>query len=478
MSIQFPKRQPGDFSQNAMMVRIIDQSGTHATLRGWGNNTTGVLANGIMQNSNIPVQDVIFDPNTTLPAAGSTIVDMAFTNANLYVVYSNGWVYSAGRNDYGQLGHGDTVSRPYLKRIDYFVTNGYSITKVWAAGASSATSGGGCVYFLATGAPNQLYACGANAAGNLGNASTPTSNISTPAPCAGLSGTVTDVQVSANNGNFSAYVLNSSGQVFVAGHNSSGQLGVGNTTNVTGAFTSATVTGGGSLTNVASISVTSTFALVLNSSGVVWTTGSNTQGQLGLGDTTDRNRFTQVTALSNVSKAEVGGASTGYCYALTSSGVLYTWGNNGQNNLFKNNATSPVTTPSTTVFTAGQIVKVFFPKSDTLSTNTQLFAQTSDNKLIYAGSDNGQQGIANTAIPGAYKVIFTPQFDSISDVFAHGAGGNQRLFVLGTATGSGLENVYACGNNADAVCTGAFASSSNPSFVDCFMVPLVSGLEA
>lgn len=467
-----PKRQQGDFQNNAMLVRIQLPYSPNSTdkLKGWGNATTGVLANGNAQGWNYPLQDTVFDPNTVAPPIGTQIADWAFTNANLYVVYSNGWVYSAGRNDYGQLGHGDNTTRPYLKRIDFFTNNGLSVSKVWAAGAASASSGGGCVYFGVSGA-NPLYACGANAAGNLGNAITPTNNISTPAPCAGVS-SVVDVQVSAYGGNFSAYVLDSAGNVKVAGLNNYGQLGVGHTNNVTGAFVNATKSGG-NLTNISSVSVTDLWALALDSSGNVWTTGYNGYGQLGLGDTSNRNTFTQIPGFSGISKAEIGGAYVGYAYALNASGILYTWGYNGQNNLFRNNTTSPITSPSTTVFAAGQIVKVFFPRSDQLGGNSQLFAQTADNKIIYAGVDNGQLGVPNTSVPGAYKVVLTPQFDTIADIFVHGTGGNQRLFVLGTTVQALWQlNVYACGYNQDSICNGGFSSNNMPSYVDCALVPI------
>jgi len=469
-----PKRQQGDFLYNAMFVRLTDATVPYDRLKGWGNCTTGTLANGLAAAVNMPVQDVVFDPNTALPPAGATIIDWAFTTANLYIVYSNGWCYSAGRSDYGQLGHGDLVSRSYLKRIDYFVTNGISVNKVWAAGAASATSGGGCAYFSTTGGSSPLYACGAGAAGNLGNASFPTSNLSTPAACSGITTTVLDVQVSASGGTFSAYVVDSAGNLKVAGLNGNGQLGVGNFSNVTGGFVPATKTPGDTnLTNISSVSVTDLSALARDSSGNVWSTGYNAYGQLGLGDTATQNRFKQISGLSGISQVGIGGGTVGFAYAISSAGILYTWGYNGANNLFKNN-TSVAYSPSTTVFSTGQIVKVFLPKGDQLGGNSQMFAQTNDNKFVYAGVDNGQLGVPNTAVPGAYKYVLTPQFDSIADVFVHGTSTAQRLFILGTTGAPGYQNVYACGSNVDSICNGGFSSNIMPANVDCALIPLGS----
>lgn len=465
-----PKRQQGDFVNGAMLVRLQDPSVPYDRLKGWGNCITGVLANGVAAASNMPVQDVVFDPNTALPPAGTTIVDWALTNANLYIVYSNGWAYAAGRSDYGQLAQGDLVNRPYLKRIDYFVTNNITVTKVWAAGAATATAGGGCVYFACTGGSSPLYACGAGAAGNLGNAGSPTSNLSTPAPCtfSQSPGTMVDVQVSASGGVFSAYVLDSNGNVFVAGLNNYGQLGDSTNVNVTGQLKKI------SLANITSISVTDLCALALDTSGFIWTTGHGAYGQLGQGSTANLNVFTKIASLSSVSKAGIGGGTIAYAYAITTSGLLYTWGFNGQNNLFLNGTGAANSPTQVTAFAAGFIVKVFFPRGDQLSSSSQLFAQTSNNRIIYAGLDNGQTGVAAAGAATPHKYVLTPQFDTISDIFVHGTAAAQRLFVLGTTGAPDYQNVYACGSNTDSICHGGFSSNVMPANVDCALIPLGS----
>lgn len=113
---ELPKRQCGDFSNEVMVVLL-----SNGRLVGWGDNTTGANANSIITGTSAPIQDVLFSPATTMPPFDATIVDWALTNANLYVVFSNGWCYSAGRSEFGQLGHGDLTARPFLKRIEYFV---------------------------------------------------------------------------------------------------------------------------------------------------------------------------------------------------------------------------------------------------------------------------------------------------------------------------------------------------------------------
>jgi YD repeat-containing protein len=466
MAAGFPNRIAGDFKNTPMMVML-----TGGELMGWGDNATGVLANGVEAATNNLPQLVLFDPNTTVPPPSATIVSWVFTNANVYVAYSNGWVYSAGSNDYGQLGHGDTTDRPFLKRIEFFVTNALTITKIWAGGGYSSANGGGCVFFQAS---NNLamYGCGLNLAGNLGNAATPTTNVLTPALCNGINATsashVVDVKVVLLGTNASTYMLLNDGTLMVAGYNGQGQLGINSLVVQSGIFTSAT-NPSGNISNAAAISANggSTLegnALYVDTSGGVWTVGYNLHGELAVGTTVNAKVFAQVTALSTVviTKAELGGGASGFGYAIDSTGKLYTWGYNGQNNLFKDSSTTPQSTPAVVPagnLPTGVISKVFFAKGEQgLATTAQLIILTTNGQLVYAGADNGQIGITDP-VSGAFNRIATPQdlmdgTDTVVDLFVHGTGLTQRWFVL-TANG----NLYGCGQNADCICTGGVSSS-------------------
>lgn len=474
----FAKKNTGDFLNNAMLVKL-----SNGAIVGWGDNTNGVLANGVAAATNQPPQRVVFDPNMPLPPFDETIVDWTFTNANLYVVFSNGWVYSAGQNAYGQLGTGEATSivRPYLKRIEYFVTQSKSVSKVWACGGRSATDGGGCVYFQTE--DKMMYGCGANTAGNLGAGGT--AHQSTPIACGGLPNTpnyVVDVVLnSLYSHGFSAYMLVDDGRLFVAGYNGQGQLGTGNTSNVTAGFVQAQKTGNAAIANFVSISANAGWngttaagnALGVDSNGDVWTSGYNGHGELGLGNTTQQTLFTKVTALSNIVKAELGGGIYGMGYALDATGTFYTWGYNAQNNLFKNNTTTPQNTPTVASFVPGIVSKVFFPKDDYLSADAQMIVLTTSGRLVYAGTANGQIGINNTLNPGAYSYIALPRelldgTENIVDLFVHGSATTQRWFVL-----TDVGNLYACGNNADSICTGGIASDTIAVAVSCFKLNLV-----
>jgi alpha-tubulin suppressor-like RCC1 family protein len=71
---------------------------------------------------------------------------------------------------------------------------------------------------------------------------------------------------------------------------------------------------------------------VIDSSGRVYTCGTNSNGQLGLGDTTLKNIFTLVSSISNENVIQI---STGNAHmaCITDTGRLYTWGVNGDGKL-------------------------------------------------------------------------------------------------------------------------------------------------
>jgi alpha-tubulin suppressor-like RCC1 family protein len=84
--------------------------------------------------------------------------------------------------------------------------------------------------------------------------------------------------------------LKSNGTLYATGDNGNGQLGLGDTTNRT-SFTLVS-----NLSDVIAVACgsRSRSPLSLKSDGTLYATGYNAYGQLGLGDTTDRSTFTLV----------------------------------------------------------------------------------------------------------------------------------------------------------------------------------------
>lgn len=73
------------------------------------------------------------------------------------------------------------------------------------------------------------------------------------------------------------------------------------------------------------------FTVTLKSNGTVWSFGTNTNGELGLGDNTYRNSPEQVEILENIVVEQIS-VGTSHIIALTQDGKVYTWGlnSNGQ----------------------------------------------------------------------------------------------------------------------------------------------------
>lgn len=68
----------------------------------------------------------------------------------------------------------------------------------------------------------------------------------------------------------------------------------------------------------------------IKTDGTLWTTGTNTAGQLGLGDNVDRSSYTKVGTSTDWAKVVTNGTAT---LAIKTDGTLWAWGNNGNGQL-------------------------------------------------------------------------------------------------------------------------------------------------
>jgi len=93
---------------------------------------------------------------------------------------------------------------------------------------------------------------------------------------------------------YHSLIITNEGTVYAAGRNHYGQLGVAATEDNKTIFTQAVDASGNPLTGVISVAANFGHSLALKDDGSLWATGANNYGQLGTGDRTDRNSFTQV----------------------------------------------------------------------------------------------------------------------------------------------------------------------------------------
>ncbi len=142
------------------------------------------------------------------------------------------------------------------------------------------------------------------------------------------------------------------GKVWAWGYNGYGQLGIGNTNSRNNP---GQVVG---LTDIIAIAPGEYHSLALKRDGTVWAWGYNIQGQLGIGST-DYNAHSlpvQVATLSAITTLAAGTQSI----AVKGSGIVYSWGNNGNGQLGSGNNANTAT-PQVSLFTFANLVKAEYP---------------------------------------------------------------------------------------------------------------------
>lgn len=216
-------------------------------------------------------------------------------------------VFAWGENDHGQLGDGTTTERDSPVQVTGLPAGVSQVSASPDASFSAALAGG------------TVYAWGANGFGQLGNDST--IDHYSPSAVTGLTGAV---QISAGGGFMLA--VDSTGAVWSWGHNDSGQLGNGTTGPGTNTDVAGRVSG---LSGIIAVAAGDNTSLALRSDGTVWAWGSNAQGQLGDGTTTNRDTPERVPGLTGITLI----AQTGASFALRSDGTLFAWGDNGSSGL-------------------------------------------------------------------------------------------------------------------------------------------------
>jgi YD repeat-containing protein len=309
-------------------VAGVSAGGTHTlaftsggAVYAWGNNGFGQLGNGLTVISFLPVQVQL-----TVPA-GSFLLDVTAVAAggSHSLALQSGTVWAWGDNTYGQLGDATYSNRPTAVQAQDKGT-GAPLTQV-----TKIAAGGGHSLAIAGLDPNSpAYAWGYNGFGQLGQQSSSTTNSSLALPVTQAAGAATLYNVTdiAAGGSHSLF-LTSDGTVWACGYNALGQLG--DTTTTDGKSGVVQVKG---LTGVFSqVAAGLDHSLALKSDGTVWAWGYNFSGQLGNGAAlasitpvtapvqvminanTPLNGVTKIIAIGNHSLAVTGGQ-------------IYAWGEN------------------------------------------------------------------------------------------------------------------------------------------------------
>ncbi len=260
--------------------------GDDGTVLAWGRNDEGQLGLGAGPDLDTPTT-VLGVPEAVLVAAGQRH-SLALTQ--------DGHVWSWGFNNAGQLGRAGDPSTPGL--VD-------SLEDVVAIAA-------GGTYSLAIDGTGSVWVWGNNSDGQLGDGTTQNSPtpklVDAPTSTAGAAG------------RSHSLVLAPFGDMTTWGHNASGQLGL--------ALPDSPVLVPTAVTPFADtfvVAASGNFSLALTSHGTLWGFGQNFNGQLGLGDTTDRNEPTLVPDIPPLRSIAAGLAHT---ISRDADGGIWTWGLN------------------------------------------------------------------------------------------------------------------------------------------------------
>ncbi|KAL0212946.1 hypothetical protein RCL1_006572 [Eukaryota sp. TZLM3-RCL] len=255
------------------------------TLKTFGLNNNGRLGDGTLINRHLPV----------LSASNLHVVAVSCGTLHTLVIDVDGFVWGFGTGSHGQLGDStsSTTSTPTQTKI---VSNVVAVSS-------------GLYHSLFLQGNGYLYASGSNAQGRLG--------------LSGMPFTLTPVYIQGSYkaisaGNYHSLAIRSDGIAVAAGLGNGGRLGHGGIGDRSEMFPCLLITHG-------SMVKAADHSLVLTESGILWSFGPNSSGELGLGDSVLRETPEIVsTSLKFISIS----AGPSFSAGILDTGQLMMWGKN------------------------------------------------------------------------------------------------------------------------------------------------------
>jgi alpha-tubulin suppressor-like RCC1 family protein len=348
---------------------------------------------------------------------------------------NNGDVWAAGNDASGQLGNGITTTTNQTRSIPSL--RGANII-AFEAGTSTS---------MAVDSTGALWSTGSDSSGALGNGGT-SANINTwTAVTLGVGVVATKVSTCSN----SALVLDNTGNVWGAGFNSQGQLGIANTTSQQSFVSHASVAGNtapGGISNgvvITDISVGAQHSLYLDSTGRVWGSGADANGRLGgIGNQTIP------TLIPITGNPTIVAVSAGFEHSLflDNTGQVWACGRNAQGELGVATTTTQITVPTLITgltniarISGGRYYSLFL---DVFSNVFGLGHNASGQLGLGAGVTNVTTAGVGAAIPGITNCIY----------IAASRTGSHSLFIDNTnrvfSTGVNTTGQLGIGNTTNA----------------------------
>jgi alpha-tubulin suppressor-like RCC1 family protein len=296
----------------------------------WGQNKYGQVGVGGQVNDDEYDEDKplhVIVPRLLSSLFGVFISAVSCGAGHSIAMAADGRVFSWGMGGFGQLGHGnlENLTRPtpiaFLKH--------HRVTAVSCGLAHS-------LFLLCahgdTGQPcGQVMGCGMNTHGALGFQST-TESVATPSLIplpSQFSGSVSFISC----GGAHSAIIDEQGQLYLTGSNTCGQIGLNNQTDSITHFTliETVHTNRRQLMTAPSfvyVACGEEFTAAITSTHQVYLTGLGIAGQMGNGTRENNLIFTHLESVDSHHIEEIC-CSQGIVYAVTSAGVVWSWGRPG-----------------------------------------------------------------------------------------------------------------------------------------------------
>ncbi|WP_319201959.1 hypothetical protein [uncultured Ilyobacter sp.] len=300
---------------------------TDGTWWGTGRNEKGRIGDGTTSSLTTWTQVTIPNGHTFITRLWSFGTSYGCT----FVEVEDGTIHACGYNGMGQLGIGNEVSSSTWSQVLFPET--VTIKDIQGGYGHYGGSASACGFTIFLTTDGKVYSCGDNDWGQCGlGVSTGTD---TTTPTLVLDDGVDSIQV-FGGGAGSVYCLyESKDKLKVWGYNSQGQLGVGNTTNQTSPV-EITINYDKIFTNTSGHTYSFVSQAFLLYNDEVWATGDNGNGVLGLADTTDRSSFTKSYIQgSNLKDLTIKGYNDAghFTLILYENGKMFGTGYGGRNNI-------------------------------------------------------------------------------------------------------------------------------------------------